>query len=109
MPGRFLVHDRDPVLTNLAYDIAHGSEVCSATSGLLSDQHELVGPVSSVATCWWELSEIAVGGGRILARTVTAVNAVWRLACEAGQLSMAPPWRLYAHLPKRRQLLRKRR
>jgi Transposase DDE domain group 1 len=80
---RLLTHDRGRVLADLACAIADGAEVISDFR-VMGDQQELFGPVASVPTCWRTLSEIAVGGSRVLARVSAAVNAARRPAWQAA-------------------------
>jgi hypothetical protein len=80
---RLLVHDRGRVLADLACAIADGAEVISDFR-VMGDQEELFGLVASVPTCWRALDEIAQGGGRVLARINTAVNAARRQAWRAA-------------------------
>jgi hypothetical protein len=80
---RLLVHDRGPVLADLACAIADGAEVISDFR-VVGDQEDVFGLVASVPTAWRTLDEIAGGGERALGKLTAAVNAARRRAWAAA-------------------------
>jgi DDE family transposase len=76
---RLLVHDRGPVLADLACAVADGARVISDFR-VMDDQRELFGLMASVPTAWRTLKEIAGGGTRAEERVTAAVNTARRHA-----------------------------
>ncbi len=74
--------DRGRVLTDVAVTIANGGTRLADISAL-ADQHELFGPVASVATTWRVLREAADRSTQLAAARAQVRAHVWKLIAKA--------------------------